>query len=277
MIGINKAPISLDLETVFAHVLAGIAPKAIGRGEMIAVIVQNPLLNTDGTANTSVIFVGSATNMIYSMLPGQESPVFYAEDQKDVYIRLNFPAVNPNGGILTAAIVSIANRGTGYTNGDVLTLTPSQGGTVSTITVTALDGRILTAVVNNPGSGYAPGDILHVTGGNTFGRITVLTVDGAGAILTASVTQTGNGYVTGTNATTVGGDGLATFDITASTGVFTFNVTTPGTGFIAGEAVAASGGTGAGAIVTVDTVDSVTPETADVNLLMYRLRKGGKQ
>jgi hypothetical protein len=277
MIGINKAPISLDLETVFTHVLVGIAPKAIGRGEMVAVIVQNPLINIDGTTNTSQMFLGSATNIIYSMIPGQESPVVYAEDQKDVYVRLDFPAINPNGGILTGGIANIANRGTGYTVGNVLTLTPSQGGTNSTITVTALDGRILTAVVNNGGSGYVPGNILHVTGGNTFGRITVDTVDGLGAILTAHVSQTGNGYVTGTNGTTVGGDGLATFDITASTGVFTFNVTTPGTGFFPGETVAATGGTGAGAVITVDTVNTITPETADVNLLIYRLRKGGKQ
>lgn len=277
MIGINKAPISLDLETVFTHVLVGIAPKAIGRGEIIAVVVQNPLINTDGTNNNSTIFLGSATNMIYSMIAGQESPIVYAEDQKDVYVRLDFPAVNPNGGILAAGIANIANRGTGYTVGDVLTLAPSQGGTVATITVLTLDGRILTAVVNNPGSGYAPGDILNVTGGNTFGRITVDTVGGGGAILTAHVSQAGNGYTTGTNATTGGGDNLATFDITASTGVFTFNITTPGTGFLPGEAVAASGGTGAGAIITVDTVETVTPETADVNFLLYRLRKGGKQ
>src|SRR5258705_2186320 len=104
MIGINQGPIVLDLETVFAHVIAGISPKAIGRGEMIAVIIQNPLILADGTPNNSTLFVGSASNMIYFMLPGQESPIFYAEDQKDIYVKLNFPFPNPNGVILTVSV-----------------------------------------------------------------------------------------------------------------------------------------------------------------------------
>ena len=277
MIGINKAPIVVELETVFTHILVSIAPRAIGRGEMVAVIVQNPLFNTDGTNNNAQIFVGSATNMIYSMIPGQESPVVYAEDQKDVYVRLDFPAINPNGGILAAGIATIANRGNGYAVGNVLTLTPSQGGTNATITVTAIDGRVLTAAITAPGTGYAPGNQLFLTGGNGFAKVTVDTVDGGGGILTAHVSQAGQGYVAGVVASTGGGDNLATFTITVSSGVLTFGITTPGTGFQQGELVAATGGAGAGAIITIDTVETITPETADVNLLIYRLRKGGKQ
>ena len=200
MIGINKAPIVDGLETVMQKVTAGISTRALGRMEIIGVIIQNPLLLTDGSANTGVLFVGNATNQIYCMLPGQESPLFYAEDLKDIYVRLNFPATNPNG-IITSAFLN--DGGTLYTALDVLTLHPIHGfGTNATIRVD--------------------------------------TVDGGGTILTKTLL-------------------------------------TGGTGFQQDDVITPTGGTGSGAEFIVALVDTVTPETADINLIIYRRRKGGRQ
>lgn len=166
MLGLNKAPIVDGLESVFMRVLAGIAPKSLGRGEIIGVIFQNPLTNADGTSNTSELFVGNGTNLIWFMIPGQESPVIYAEDLKDVYVKLNFPATNPNGAILTLAI-SASARGAGYAIGNVLTLDPGTTGTNATLTVDTVDGSggILTFTLNTPGLGFTAGQVVQPSGG----------------------------------------------------------------------------------------------------------------
>lgn len=165
-------PSDSDLETIFSRFQVGIGPKALGRGEMISIILQNPLTNADGTNNTSELFFGSASNQIYFMVPGQESPLVYAEDLKDLYIKLNFPQPNPNGGILIAAAFA---PGLGYTGGDVLTLTPDAygSGTVATITVDTVDGSgvILTFTVTTPGTGFVVGTHYAATGGTGEGAI----------------------------------------------------------------------------------------------------------
>ena len=284
MIGINKAPIVDDLETIFAHVQAGISPKAIGRGEIIAVIVQVPLTNPDGTSNNSELFVGSGSNQIYFMIPGQESPVIYAEDLKDIYVKLKFPFPNPNGGILTAGI---STPGTGYIIGDVLTL-PKAGGTPATITVTLINkGRILTFGAGGAaGAGYLAGDVVTVNTGTPghLASVLIQNVGGAGEVtvftLTGLFPQGGLGYTPGVKATTGGTGAGFTVDVatvSADLGILSFNITTPGVGFSPGELVAATGGSGAGAIIAVDTVETVIAETSDITLLIYRLRKGGKQ
>lgn len=264
-----------DIETIFSHVIAGITPKQIGRGEIVGVIVQNPLIYADGTGNTGVIFVGSGSNQIYSMIPGQESPIICAEDLKDVYVKLNFPFPNPNGGILSAVVFT---PGEGYTIGDVLTLTPGLTGTAATITLLTVGGPITGAAVNAGGAGYLAGDLIGVTGGNNLGVITVDTVDGGGAILTAHVSAAGQSYVDTVGNATFGGSGAgATFDITTANGILTFDITTPGTGFTDGQDVDATGGTGTGGVIEVVSAEIDTPETADINLFIYRKRKGGKQ
>lgn len=267
-------PAQDDIETIFAHVQCRIDPREFGRGEMLFLIVQNPLLNPDGTTSNAMIWVGSASNMIYLILPGQESPPIYAEDLKDLYMRLNFPAVNPNGEILT---VAIGAHGSGYTVGDVLTLTPDFG-SFATVTVATLDGFITAAVLNAGGAGYLAGDVLSVTGGDGLGRITVDTVDGGGAVLTFHVSTAGSGYTSTVANATAGGTGAgATFNTTASRGVATLAITTPGNGFSALTLYPVVGGTGVGATVAVLTVTAVAQETADVALFIYRKRKGGYQ
>jgi len=67
------------------------------------------------------------------------------------------------------------------------------------------------------GSGYTVGDILTVTTGGTYGQAKVDSVDGSGAVLTVSQYAGGRGYSTGAGKATSGGtgDGLCTINITA--------------------------------------------------------------
>ena len=269
---IAPLPLDEDIETVFSHVLAEINPKEIGRGKMVFVIFQNPFLNPDGTTNNSNVFVGSASNMIYLMIPGQESPPIYAEDLKDIYIRLNFPAETPNGGILTAGI---GTGGIGYHVGSVLNVLG--GATIATITVLTIDGHITAAPVAAGGALYTAGDVLSVTGGNGLGRIVVDTVDGGGAVLTSHVSVAGGGYANGVAATTGGTGAGATFTLTVTGVIVTFGVTTPGTGYTVGGVYPTSGGGGAGATIEVLTTDDPTATSADVSVFIYRRRLGGKQ
>ena len=269
-------PNAEDFETVFTHVIAGIAPKAIGRGEMVALIVQNPLMNVDGTSNPSAIFFGSGSNLIYYMIPGQESPIFYAEDQKDLYIKLDFPAVNPNGEILTLAVSGSA-RGTGYQVGDILSL---PGGTsTATVTVSTVDDSIVTLTISAPGAGYSVNDVLTVDGGDGTATIRVDTIGGGGEVLTFTLLNNGDGYATGVTTTSYGGAGLGCeVNITEVLGaVLTVAITNGGLGYSAGQIIDATGGSGDGVVIVVLTVDTVTPESADITLIIHRRRRGAKQ
>jgi len=88
MIGINKGPIALNLETQLIRATIGVQPRALGKGAIVAVVVVNTLNNMDSTNNATEIMVGNATGQPYQMLPGQESPLIYASDLDDVYARV---------------------------------------------------------------------------------------------------------------------------------------------------------------------------------------------
>lgn len=275
MLGINKAPIVEGLESVLFRVAATQNPKAIGRGECVGVIFQNPLFDVDQeTPNTATVFVGNSTDMIWALIPGQESPLFYAEDLKDIYVKLKFPFPSPNGVILTSGIAS-GNGGTGYTTGDVLTIL-SPGGTNATTQISTR-GAATVAAVGAGGALYTVGDVLTLTGtGGT--QITVDTVDGGGAILTFTISAPGTLATVGVKATTGGTGAGATIDITTVVGAaFGDTILTGGTMFSEGGVYATTGGTGEGALITVDTVEDSVPSVCNLCCLMYRQRKGGKQ
>lgn len=67
---------------------------------------------------------------------------------------------------------------------------------------------LLTITVNASGSGYTAGDVLTVTGcSGTGGTVTVLTVDGGGAVLTIQVQHPGKQYTITNGCATTGGTG----------------------------------------------------------------------
>lgn len=87
MTGINKAPICLDLETDYLLCTSTLIEQKLGKGNCIAVIIQNRLTNDDATGNALELMVGKGNGQIWNMLPGQESPVIYANDLEEIYIR----------------------------------------------------------------------------------------------------------------------------------------------------------------------------------------------
>lgn len=90
-------------------------------------------------------------------------------------------------------------------------------------------GIIKTFSVNAAGSGYTAGDIVTITGGSGDGQINILTVNGSGVPLTTSIANNGTNYTITNGVTTSGGTGsgfiiniLTLFDFTIFTPDDTF-------------------------------------------------------
>jgi hypothetical protein len=81
-------PVIENLETNFYRVRARLNAHSLGRGEMIKVIIRNPFFNADGTANNLDILVGDGSGQLFEVLPGSSTPEIYAEDLKDLYLRV---------------------------------------------------------------------------------------------------------------------------------------------------------------------------------------------
>jgi hypothetical protein len=84
--------------------------------------------------------------------------------------------------------------------------------------VASTTGQAKTVTVNAAGTGYTIGDILTISGGGDGNaEVEVLTVGGSGQVLTISLYDNGTGYTAGlTNLATTGGTGSAcTLNVTA--------------------------------------------------------------
>lgn len=268
----NQCNIDLanDLESLFFRIIAETSPKEIGRGECIAVIFQNPLENQDGTANANEVWVGSATNLIWLLIPGTESPLIYAEDFKDVYIKRS--DVIPFGAIFAA---SIEYAGLGYTIGDVLTLPGGNADARLTVDTVDANGAILTFTITTPGSNYAEG-IEVSTGGTGERSIRFSSLNAGGALYAPGDTFTvdGGGTLAAGVVDTVDGGGA----------VLTYHLTSRGKDYTSANGVAttATAGVGAGLKLNISAQSASFDITsvqgnAGVTVLAYRKRKGGRQ
>ena len=110
MLGINKGPIVLGLETVFIQARADLQPQPLGKGAIIGVVIQNRLNNMDGTGNNVEIMVGFGTGQVWQMLPGQESPIIYAADLEDIYIRTRVPEGGPDPDPIDVPVIVYRER-----------------------------------------------------------------------------------------------------------------------------------------------------------------------
>lgn len=125
----------------------------------------------------------------------------------------------------TAKVVSIAvgdNAGTGYTNGNIVTIAGGTG-TSATATVTTDPASVATiAIGDNAGTGYTNNDIVTVAGGTGTPATGTVTTDGDG-IVTAIALTTAGAYsvVPSINENVVtGGSGTGlTVDLTLIEGV----------------------------------------------------------
>lgn len=80
--------------------------------------------------------------------------------------------------------------GTGYSDATGVATTASGSGIGLTVDITQTGGVIDTVTINAPGSGYTVGEVITITGGNGDATIEVLTVDAGGEILTITVAGT---------------------------------------------------------------------------------------
>lgn len=75
-------------QTVIVRHRVTLSASPLGRGEIVSVIVHNPLSNADNTPNVLEVLIGDDASQIYDLLPGANTPELFAVDLKDLYARV---------------------------------------------------------------------------------------------------------------------------------------------------------------------------------------------
>jgi hypothetical protein len=147
--------------------------------------------------------------------------------------------------------VGVKFYGTGFTNANTTTLTPSSGSASFTCTLC-----VTSQVFSAAGTGYVVGDILTVVGGTftSAATITVASVDAGGAIVSANLTTVGVYTIyPGANPIAASGGAGAGATFTLTFGIYAVTVVSGGTGYATAPTITVSGGgAGAGAVMTVN-------------------------
>jgi hypothetical protein len=151
-----------------------------------------------------------------------------------------------NGGTVTAITRTAA--GSAYTSQPTVAITAptTAGGVQATATVTIVLAAV--SSIAGGGTGYTAGDVLTISGGTSAqtAQLTVSTVS-AGVITAVTVSRGGDYTVAPSNpASVTGGIGTgATFNLTF--GILAFTITNAGSGYVEQPTVSFSGGGGSGA------------------------------
>lgn len=122
-------------------------------------------------------------------------------------------AVDRSGEALTGTLGAVS--GTGYTSATGVATTGGTG-TGLTIDITAAAGDITAATIADGGSGYTAGDVVTIAQGDGASddeTFTVATVDETGEIITVTVNKGGSGYAVGDTITISTGNADATIDV----------------------------------------------------------------
>lgn len=159
--------------------------------------------------------------------------------------------------------------GSGYTDGDVLTITHAGATLPCTFVVTvtagavtaikrivqggAFSNRVATVAINAAGSGYAANDVVRLTTGTytQYAKAKVTTVGGGGAATAVALFEGGGAYSSVPTAT----GGATNSDIGTGTGTG-LTLDTTMTGLIGTSAISATGGTGTGATFNLTLTDT---------------------
>jgi hypothetical protein len=134
---------------------------------------NTPSVRNSNTSSTTVVNAKSFT--ITNVIPDSEVRIFTDDANRTELAGTEQIA---NG---TLQSISIANGGTGYTVGDVLTLSGGTKTTAATVTVTSVSSGVITGVnITNPGVGYSvvPTSPVSVTGGTGSGATFVAGIYG---------------------------------------------------------------------------------------------------
>jgi len=198
-------------------------------------------LNAAGAATTFSPVLsaqGSDTNI---------AQVFQSKGTGAIDLAAGSSGVNiSNGGTVTAITRTAA--GSAYTSQPTVAISAptTAGGVQATATFTLT--LAATPTVSAGGSGYTVGDVLTITGGTSTqtATVTVATVS-AGAVATVTISNFGIYTVAPSNpASVTGGTGTgATFNL--SFGIFSATITNAGSGYVEQPTISFSGGGGSGA------------------------------
>jgi len=198
----------------------------------------NYLQVTGSNTGNAVVFssAGSDTNISMLLKPKGTGAIDLATGTSGVNIS--------NGNTVTAITKTL--NGSGYTSVPSVAISAptTAGGVQATANAYMF---IATATVSSGGSGYSVGDVLTVTGGTgTGGTLTVATLSGS-AVATVTISNVGFYSVLPTNPVSVtGGTGSgATFNLASS--LNSVVVGTAGSGYVEQPTVSFSGGGGSGA------------------------------
>lgn len=192
-----------------------------------------------------------------------------ATDYKDLLNKVRLIATG-NG----CTAVAINAGGTGYTAGDVLTVSGGTFSYAAKLRVTSVGSGIITGVVVEEGGAYTanPSNPVSVTGGTGSGATFNLTFVSNGwtqrvwnqQAVSATVAAGGTGWTTGQVATVSGGTRTtaATFTVTASAGVVTSVVLLAAGDYdVIPANPAATTGTGTGLTLTITWTDATGERT----------------
>jgi hypothetical protein len=216
-----------------------------------------------GAANTGPVIStqGSDTNV---------SMAFQAKGTGALNLAPGSSGVNiSNGNTVTA--ITRTSAGSGYTSfpTGVISAPTTSGGVQATISFTMFN---LTATIQAGGSGYTAGDVLTVTGGTTAEpamQYTVSTVS-SGAVTAVTATRFASYSVLPTNpASVTGGTGTnCTLNITYGLSATSLSITNAGSGYVQQPTVTFSGGGGSGAAAHATVGSDTTLRSIGTNLFL---------
>jgi len=201
-------------------------------------------INADGSATgnaTQFQTLGTDTNIAMALRTSGTGAIDLAAGSSGVNIS--------NGGTVTA--ITRTASGSAYTSVPSVAITAptTAGGVQATASVGSMFTN--TATVQSGGTGYTNGDVLTIVGGTAITSAATYTVTGVSGGAVTSVTPLNfNQYsVLPTNpVSTTGGTGSgATLNLTYGIGTVAFTITNAGSGYVEQPTVTFSGGGGSGA------------------------------
>ncbi|TWH46334.1 DUF3383 family protein [Sporomusa sp. KB1] len=167
---------------------------------------------------------------------------------------------------------TIANKGTGYAVGNILTVDGGSGGRFMVTEVYQVGG-VAQVTIANAGTGYKEGDILTV-GGGTGCTLVVTGIDEDGSVTSVDIDTTGSGYAISTGQTTTvtpAGGTSCTVNIVAvgaAGAIAELTLLSGGSGYSTaiGQITTVSSGSGTGCTIDITSVGAATFAAAVAHL-----------
>lgn len=171
------------------------------------------------------------------------------------------------GGFISA--ISVTDPGTGYTVGDILTISTGPGDATAEVLSVDPTGPVASVSVGLGGNGYAVNDILTLNAGNSDATVEVTSVGTVGPVLFVAINNGGSGYNASDILTLITESGDATVQVLSvdpmTQAVTDAIVLSGGTAYTAGTTSGVTGG--AGLNCTFDITDVLDGDVLAITLI----------